>query len=211
LTVKLPAAPLKVTDVAPARFVPAITTVVPAGPIVGEKLVIVGTAAVTEKLPALVAAPAGVVTAIGPVVAPGGTVAVIWVDESTVKLAAVPLNVTDVAPVRLVPAMTTAEPTGPLVGRKLVIVGVATATEKLVALVATPPGVVTAIGPVVAPEGTVAVICVDELTVKLADVPLNVTDVAPVRLVPVITTLAPTGPLVGLKVAIPAVTVKEPG
>jgi len=199
LTVKLAAVPLNVTDVAPVRFVPAITTVVPTGPLVGKKLVIVGAAAVTEKLVALVATPPGVVTAIGPVVAPEGTVAVIWVEESTVKLAAVPLKVTDVAPVRFVPPITTVVPTGPLVGKKLVTVGAATVTEKLVAVVAVPPGVVTEIGPVVAPEGTVAVICVDESTVKLAAVPLKVTDVAPVRLVPVITTLVPTGPLVGLK------------
>ncbi len=64
---------------------------------------------------------------------------------------------TEVAPVRLVPVITTLVPTGPLVGEKLVIVGPATVTVKLLALVAVPPGVVTAIGPVVAPEGTVAV------------------------------------------------------
>ena len=35
-------------------------------------------------------------------------------------------------------------------------------TVKLVALVAVPEGVVTLIGPVVAPDGTLAVICVSE-------------------------------------------------
>ncbi len=73
------------------------------------------------------------------------------------KLALVPLNLTDVAPLRLVPVITTLAPTGPLVGEKLVIVGAAT-TVKLLALVAVPPGVVTAIVPLVAPAGTVAVI-----------------------------------------------------
>ncbi len=72
-------------------------------------------------------------------------------------MALVPLNVTAVAPVRFVPVITTLVPTGPLVGLKLVIVG-APITVKLLALVAVPPGVVAAIGPVVAPEGTVAVI-----------------------------------------------------
>src|SRR6185437_2757149 len=57
--------------------------------------------------------------------------------------------------------------------------GVDGTTEKLDALVAVPPGVVTAIGPLVALEGTVAVICVAELTVKVAAVPWNVTAVAP--------------------------------
>ena len=73
-------------------------------------------------------------------------------------VALVPLNLTDVAPVRFVPVITTEAPTGPLVGAKLVIVGAPVATVKLLALVAVPPGVVTEIGPVVAPAGTVAVI-----------------------------------------------------
>src|ERR1035437_17512 len=41
-------------------------------------------------------------------------------------------------------------------------------TVKLAALVASPPGVVTLSGPLVAPEGTVAVICVSLFTVKRA-------------------------------------------
>ena len=69
----------------------------------------------------------------------------------------VPLSLTDVAPVKLVPLTTTVVPTGPLVGEKPVIAG-AGITVKLPALVAVPPGVVTAIVPVVAPEGTGAVI-----------------------------------------------------
>jgi hypothetical protein len=115
---------------------------------------------VTVKLFALVAVPPGVVTLSGPVVAPVGTVARIDVDEITVKVAALtPLNVTAVAPVRSVPLIVTAVPTGPLVGLKLVIVGPlgwAAVTVKLFALVAVPPGVVTLSGPVVAPVGTVA-------------------------------------------------------
>src|SRR5438876_6083075 len=43
---------------------------------------------------------------------------------------------------------------------------------------------------------------VAELTVKLALVPLNVTAVAPVKAVPLIVTLVPTGPLVGVKLVI---------
>ena len=74
--------------------------------------------------------------------------------------------------------MVTLVPTGPLVGEKLVIQG---PTVKSVALVAVPPGVVTLIVPVVALAGTVAVICVSELKVKVADVPLNLTDVTPVN------------------------------
>ena len=67
-------------------------------------------------------------------------------------------------PVKLVPVMTTAVPTGPLVGVKPVSVG-AGMTVKLPALVTVPPGVVTLTVPVVAPVGTVAVICESEFAV----------------------------------------------
>ena len=70
----------------------------------------------TVKLPELVAVPPGVVTDILPVVAYSGTVAVIDVLLTTVKLdALVPLNVTTVAPVKLVPGIVTTAPTAPLV------------------------------------------------------------------------------------------------
>ena len=72
----------------------------------------------------------------------------------------VPLKVTAVAPVKLVPVTVTDVPTTPLVGVKLVIAGV---TVKFAALFAVPAGVVTAIRPVVAPVGTATVICVSEL------------------------------------------------
>ena len=71
------------------------------------------------------------------------------------KLALTPLNVTAVAPVKLVPLIVTLVPTGPLAGVTLAIAG-AGMTVKLVALVAVPPGVATRTGPVVAPVGTVA-------------------------------------------------------
>src|SRR5438876_11786320 len=76
-------------------------------------------------------------------------------------------------------------------------------TVKLLLLVAVPPGVVTLMSPLVAPAGTVAAIEVEEVTVKLtALVPLNVTAVGPVEAVPVIVTVVPTGPLVGVKLVI---------
>jgi len=46
----------------------------------------------TVKLDELIPVPLGVVTLIGPVVTPDGTVAVIWVGELTVKVAAEPLK-----------------------------------------------------------------------------------------------------------------------
>ena len=71
------------------------------------------------------------------------------------KLAALPLKRTALAPVKFVPVIVTPVPTGPFVGVKLAIAG-AGMTVKLVALVAVPPGVITLTGPVVAPAGTVA-------------------------------------------------------
>jgi hypothetical protein len=76
VTVKLALTALNVTAVAPVEFVPLIVTLVPTGPLVGVKLVIVGGALLTTvKLFVLVAVPPGVVTLSGPVVAPAGTVA----------------------------------------------------------------------------------------------------------------------------------------
>ena len=75
-TVKLADVPLKLTLDAPVKREPLIVTLVPDGPLVGEKLLIVG-ACDTVKLPELVPVPAGAVTAIVPLDAPEGTVAVI--------------------------------------------------------------------------------------------------------------------------------------
>jgi hypothetical protein len=98
------------------------------------------------------------------------------------------------------PLIVTEEPATPLIGDKLVMIGTDTVTVKLLLEVAVPPGVVTEIGPVVAEEETVAVICVALLTVKeAAAIPLNLTAVAPVKFVPVMVTLVPLGPLVGVK------------
>jgi hypothetical protein len=74
VTVKAALAALKLTAVAPVKFVPLMVTLVPTGPLVGAKLVIVG-AGITVKLFVLVAVPPAVVTLSGPVVAPAGTVA----------------------------------------------------------------------------------------------------------------------------------------
>ncbi len=76
-------------------------------------------------------------------------------------------------------------------------------TVKFAVLVTVPPGVVTLILPVVAPVGTVAVICVAEFTVNVvAVVVLNFTELVvkvapltvPLKFVPVIVTDVPTGP-----------------
>ena len=194
---KLALTALKVTAVAPVKFVPLIVTLVPTGPLAGAKPVIAGDGTTVNAL-LLVAVPAGVITPISPVVAPAGTVAWIAVSEVTAKLAPTPLNATAVAPVKLVPLIVTLIPTAPLVGAKLAIVGGLTTVNELL-LVAVPPGVVTLSGPVVAPAGTVALTCVSEVTVNVvAPVPLKLTPLAPVKPVPVSVTLVPIGPLAGV-------------
>ena len=127
LTVKVAAMFLSVTDVTPMKFVPVIVTVVPTGPLVGKKLEIVGAGAavVTVNVPALVAVPPGVVTLHFPLVAPAGTLAVIFVAELIVNDAFVVPSLTAVAPLKFVPLMVTEVPTGPLVGEKLETVGAA--------------------------------------------------------------------------------------
>ena len=72
-------------------------------------------------------------------------------------------------------------------------------TVKLLLLVPVPLGVVTANNPVVAPDGTVNMIVVLFETLKTTGLPFRVTEVAPVKLVPVIVTVVPAVPLVGVK------------
>ena len=117
---------MNLTALAPVKLEPLMVTLVPTGPLVGLNPEIEGAGGpgVTVKLPALVAVPAAVVTLIGPVVAPAGTVAMSHVSQTTAKVAAKPLNLTDVAPARYVPRIATFRPEPPEVGRKLVSVGV---------------------------------------------------------------------------------------
>jgi hypothetical protein len=154
----------------------------------------------TRKRP-LVAKPVGVVTVMPPLVAPVGTIVVIRVSLTTVCAASTDPNLTDVVPVNPDPVIVTVVPTGPDVGEIDVIVGpaVAVVTVKAPELVPVPAEFVTAIAPVVAPAGTVAVSCESELIVNVADVPLNFTPVAAVNPVPFTVTDVPTGPLVGVK------------
>ena len=82
----------------------------------------------TVSVPLLIAMPIGVVTEIVPVVPPP-TVAVICVAEFTTKLlTAVPPMLTAVAPVRLVPVMTTVLPMQAVAGENVLIIGSAEAT-----------------------------------------------------------------------------------
>ena len=78
------------------------------------------------------------------------------------NVAETPLKETSVAPRKFVPVSVTLSPIYPLVGLKPVMFGV---TVKLVAVVNEPTVLITVIAPVVAPLGTVTVICTSEFTV----------------------------------------------
>ena len=101
---------------------------------------------------------------------------------------------------KFVPEIMMVAPTAPLVGLKLVIVGVGR-TLKLDPLVIVTPLVVTVIGPSLAPAGTEVVMLVALEDVTDAVAPLNLTigvgDV--LKFVPEIVTVAPTAPLFGVK------------
>ena len=206
-TVKVELTLLNRTSVIPVNPVPLMMTVAPTRPLKGEKLVTVNPeeGPVSEKLVELVAVPALVITEIAPVAAPTGTMAVIEVVERTLKDELTPLNWTSETPVKLEPVIFTLVPTAPLVGVKFVTWG---RIVKLVPLDAVPAEVVTLIGPAVARVGTVAVIDVSEFCVNEDAMPLNLTELAPVNPVPVIVTLVPMIPLVGVKLLIPGNTVK---
>ena len=92
------------------------------------------------------------------------------------------MNTTAVTPVKFVPLTVTDVPTGPEPGENEEIVGQEVeATVKSLELVAVPLGCETAMGPVVALAGTVAVICDEEFCVKVAEWPLKVMAVTPLK------------------------------
>ena len=85
----------------------------------------------TTKSVALVPVPKELVTEIFPLVAVPGTVVVIWVALSTVKVAEIPLNLTAFAPAILLPVNTTKLPGAPLAGLKEVMEETAVSAGKM--------------------------------------------------------------------------------
>ena len=131
--------------------------------------------------------------------------------DQLVGIAAVPLKVTVLVPwvaPKLLPLIVTAVPTGPLDGARLVSVG-ATVTVYGTALLARPPTVTTTL-PVVAPAGTGTTMLDADQVVGVALVPLNVTVLVPLvapKLLPLIVTAVPTGPLDGARLVSVGATV----
>src|SRR5580700_1760607 len=138
--------PLKVTASAEERFSPLIDTVLLTAPALGEKPVTTGPAPV-RKLLAVVTLPLVVLTVMGPVTAPTGTVtAISVVDTISASLAVTEPNLTSAPAKKLPPKMVTDAPIAAAVGENEAIVGRLLA-RKLLVLTLVPALVVTVIGP----------------------------------------------------------------
>ena len=109
-----------VTLVMLTKLLPVMTTVAPAAPEVGEKLLTVGVT--LNVFGALETLPLGVSTMIDRVVAVEGTVASMRLSDFTVKLAVRSEQVVGRSG-EAASEMATVEPTGPCIGAKLVMVG----------------------------------------------------------------------------------------
>ncbi len=110
------------------KFEPLIDTEVPTTPEAGDKLVMLGAATTVKDIP-LLPTPLSATTTL-PVVAPVGTVATIELAlQLVIDVAAVPLNFTVLVPCvepKFDPAIVTKAPTAPVVGDRLVMLGVGT-------------------------------------------------------------------------------------
>ena len=175
-------------------------TDVPAGPEVGDRLLITGVVEGIVKATPLLATPLTVTTTL-PVVAFSGTGTLILEPDQLVGEPATPLKVTVLVPwldPNLDPEMVTDVPAAPDAGDRLEMLG-ASMTVKLTPVLATPPTVTTTL-PVLAPEGTGVWIDVALQLVGVAVIPLNVTVLPPCvapKFVPDIVTTVPTAPEVG--------------
>lgn len=204
--------PLKVTVpplcVAP-KFEPEMVTPTPARPASGDMKLIAGTGwVITLKFTPLLASNWWSVTTTLPEVAPEGTSTAMLESLQLCTVALTPLNVTPPKPCvcpKVMPEIVTEEPISPAVGPIAVIFGTTGNGRPLVEN----PLTVTTIGPVVAPVGTGTVMLVLLQMLGDAATPLNVTVLAPwvsPKLVPVTTTLVPTGPEVGASLVITGMT-----
>ena len=126
--------PLNLTVLAPLvapKLVPVIVTGVATGPLIGDRVVIVGAAPTVKPTP-LLALPPTVTTTL-PVVAPAGTGTTMLVADQMVGVALVPLKVTVLVPCgapKFEPAIVTNVVTRPLVGERLVMMGAAGTSNK---------------------------------------------------------------------------------
>jgi hypothetical protein len=179
------------------KSAPLIVTAAPTAPDVGVSVVMLGGGVTVKPAPLLGNPPT--VTTTGPVVARAGTVTKMLVGLHAVGVAAVPLNVTVLAPCvapKSVPAIVMAAPIAAAAGERLVMFG---GTVKPAPLLACPPTVTTTL-PLDAPAGTGTVMLVAPHAVGVAVVPLNRTVLVPCvapKFTPPIVTGVPAAPDAG--------------
>jgi hypothetical protein len=188
------------------KFVPVMVNGDPKPPpAAGEMLVIAGAAVTVNVLPLLATPPAAVTTTL-PVTAPVGTVATMLVGLQLVIAAASVPNFTPPLPCvepKFDPLIVTTEPTAPVFGARLAMLG-AGVTVNVDPLLGWPPTVTTT-EPVAAPVGTGAVIDVALQAVGVDAIPLKLTVLLPCgvrKLVPAITTELATAPVLGVRLVI---------
>jgi hypothetical protein len=160
------------------KFTPVMVTHAPTAPEVADKLAMTGACTTVKGIPLLAVPPT--ITTMGPDAAPLGTLAVILAEAQAVTVAGVPLKLKLLVPwvpPKLEPAMVTVAPTAPEFMESAFRRG-GEATVKLTALLINPFTVTTRL-PVVAPLGTGTTIEVGLQPAGVADVPLNVTVLAP--------------------------------
>jgi hypothetical protein len=174
-------------------------------PAAGVTLVIAG-AEVTVNVTPLLATPPAAVTTTLPVAAPEGTVATMLVELQLEMVAASVPNFTPPLPCvepKFDPVIVITEPTAPVFGARLVMLG-AGVSVNVDPLLACPPTVTTT-GPLVAPVGTGAVMDVALHAVGVEAIPLKLTVLLVCvlrKFVPAITTEVPTAPVLGVRLVI---------
>ena len=157
----------------------------------------------TTKLVGPVTVPTGaetLLTVTGPVLAPAGTTAFSFVDETKLTPgAAMPLNCTLAPGAKPMPLTVTERPGEPCLGPKPITDSVGV---NLAFVVALPPGALTAILPAFAPLGTTASSLPGETTAKLAESLPIFTWLTPPSALPSIVTVLPVTPEDGVKLLI---------
>lgn len=183
--------PPNCTAVAPAKPVPLICIRRPCCAEAGENDVRVGAGGVVNTKPAREAVPPGVATERLPLL-PAPTIARILLGLTTLKEeAGIPPKRSSVAPVKFVPLMLTCWPVVADVGEKLLIVGTPVLKKVKPAREAVPAEVVTSTLPEAPIPVTAAIVVAPKTTKEAAGVPPKRTAMAPVKLLPVISTARP--------------------
>lgn len=184
------------------KFAPAIVTVDPPAPVLGVKLVMLGGGVTVNSTPGLDTPPAAVTTIL-PVTAVSGTATGIVLLVHPVITAGAAPNITLLSgawALKLAPAMVTVEPTAPVFGAKLAMLGAGVTVNGTPGL-DTPPAAVTTTLPVVV-GGTVTVMLLVVQPVTVAGTPPNVTvlsEPCALKLAPAMVIEDPLAPVLGIK------------